>query len=51
MFNHPTFEKLSEYYALSLLPGERVYDARNDSSYSGLNVSSLKLAAAKNSGL
>lgn len=51
LFDHPTFEKLSEYYALSLLPGERVYDARNDSSYSGLNVSSLKLAGAKSSGL
>ena len=32
-------------------PGERVYDARNDSSYSGLNVSVLGLAAACESGL
>jgi heparinase II/III-like protein len=51
LFDHPTFRKLAEYYALSLLPGERVFDARNDSSYSGLNVSVLKLAIAKNSGL
>ena len=51
LFDHPTFDKLSHFYALSLLPGERVFDARNDSSYSGLNVSLLKLAEAKNSGL
>lgn len=51
LFSHPTFDKLPEFYALSLLPGEPVFDARNDSSYSGLNVSVLKLADAKNSGL
>ena len=48
---HPTFRKLADFYALSLLPGERVYDARNDSGYSGMNVSLLKLAGALNSGL
>ena len=51
LFEHPTFEKLPEYYALSLLPGERAYDARNDSSYRGLNVSVLGVAAACESGL
>ena len=51
LFAHPTFQKLGDYYALSLLPGERVYDARNDSSYSGLDVSVLKLAEACDSGL
>jgi hypothetical protein len=51
LFDHPVFGKLGEYYALSLLPGERVFDARNDSSYSGSNVTLLKLAAARNSGL
>jgi hypothetical protein len=30
-FAHPTFQRLPEYYALSLLPGEGVFDARNDS--------------------
>jgi len=51
LFSHPTFQRLQEYYALSLLPGERAFDARNDSSYTGLNVSSLGLAAALRSGL
>ncbi len=51
LFAHPTFRRLEEYYALSLLPGEGVFDARNDSSYSGLNVSALGLAAALRSGL
>ncbi|MHB8901156.1 MAG: heparinase II/III domain-containing protein [Thermoguttaceae bacterium] len=51
LFAHPTFGRLAEYYALSLLPGEKVFDARNDSSYSGLDVSALGLAAGMKSGL
>ena len=51
LFYHPTFQKLPQFYALSLLPGEKVFDARNDSSYSGLNVSALGLASALKSGL
>ena len=51
LLQHPTFRKLPEFYALSLLPGEHVFDARNDSSYSGLNVSALGLASARNCGL
>ncbi|MBN2292487.1 MAG: heparinase II/III family protein [Pirellulales bacterium] len=51
LFDHPTFRKLGDYYALSMLPGERVYDARNDSSYRGSNVTVLKLAAACHNGL
>jgi hypothetical protein len=51
LFSHPIFDRLPEYYALSLLPGERVFDARNDSSYTGMNVSALGLAAARKSGL
>jgi hypothetical protein len=51
LFGHPTFGRLSEFYALSLLPGERVYDARNDSPYAGLGGVLLKLADARRSGL
>ncbi len=51
LFDHPTFRRLPEFYALSLLPGENVYDARNDSGYRGMNVSFLKLAEACHSGL
>lgn len=51
LFDHPTFRKLPEFYAMSLLPGERVYDARNDSSYGGLNATLLKLADACHNGL
>lgn len=51
LFSHPTFARLAEFYALSLLPGERVYDARNDSSYAGLSGILLKLAEARGSGL
>ncbi len=51
LFRHPTFRKLPEFYALSLLPGESVYDARNDSPYAGMNISLLKLAEALDSGL
>ena len=47
LFRHPTFGKLPEFYALSLLPGERVYDARNDSNYAGMNGLLLKLAEAR----
>ncbi len=51
LFRHPTFDRLADYYALSLLPGERVYDALNDSSYDGLGVMLLKLAGGRRSGL
>jgi len=51
LFDHPTFRRLPEFYAMSLLPGERVYDARNDSPYAGLTAILLKLAEVNNSGL
>jgi hypothetical protein len=51
LFDHPTFGRLATFYALSLLPGESVYDARNDSGYTGLNAVLLKLAEARQSGL
>jgi len=51
LYLHPTFRKLPQFYALSLLPGERVYDARNDSSYAGLGAMLLRLGAACHNGL
>ncbi len=48
---HPVFGRLDEFLALSLLPGESVYDARNDSNYRGLGVYLLGLAQAENGGL
>ena len=50
-YDHPLFGKLPEYYALSLLPGEGVCDARNDSTYTGLRISTLKLAEGTGNGL
>ncbi len=51
LFALPVFRKLPEFYALSLLPGERVYDARNDSAYAGLGGMLLKLAEGCDHGL
>lgn len=43
-FTHPTLKRLPEFYALSLLPGEKVYDARNNSNYGGIRAQVLGLA-------
>ncbi|MFI4912042.1 MAG: heparinase II/III family protein [Sedimentisphaeraceae bacterium JB056] len=43
-FRHPVLEKLPQFYALSLLPGENVYEARNDSNYGGIRAQMLALA-------
>ncbi len=51
LFAHPTFRRFPVFYALSLLPGERVYDARNDSNYAGARISLLKLAEVLDNGL
>lgn len=51
LYAHPTFRKLPEFLAMSLLPGERVYDGRNDSGYDGMNGVVLNLADACQSGL
>lgn len=51
LYAHPTFRKLPEFLAMSLLPGQRVYDARNDSNYEGMNGVVLNLADACQSGL
>lgn len=51
LYRHPLFGRLRTYYALSLLPGERVYDARNNSNYRGLGAMLLALAGELNDGL
>lgn len=51
LFQQPLFSHYSTYLTLSLLPGERVYDARNDSNYSGLGGMLLGLAKNLDSGL
>lgn len=51
LFAHPALGRLAQFYALSLLPGENVYDARNDSHYAPLGGMLLKLAEARQCGL
>ncbi|MBT5607883.1 MAG: hypothetical protein HN742_13050 [Lentisphaerae bacterium] len=51
LYRHPVFAQLGSFYALSILPGERACDARNDSNYVGLSGVPLALAKALNSGL
>lgn len=52
LFDNPRLCRVAHFYAMSLLPGERVYDARNDSGYVGLGRPPLlRLAAAANDGL
>ncbi len=49
---HPHLQKLTDFYLQSLLPGERVLDARNDANYAGLaNPLVLRLAGAQDNGL
>lgn len=36
LLEHPRLARVLEFYAQSLLPGEAVFDARNDASYDGL---------------
>jgi hypothetical protein len=33
LFRHPNLKRVPEFFAMSLLPGERVFDARNDAYY------------------
>ena len=43
---------MPHFFAMSLLPGERVFEARNDADYSGFDdPTQLRLAAAYESGL
>ena len=52
LFDHFHLRKVSHFLALSLLPGERAYDARNDSHYRGLHDPFLlRLADAHQDGL
>jgi len=52
LFDHPNLRQVPTFYALSLLPGEDVFDARNDADYGGLgDPAMLRLAAAHQSGL
>lgn len=51
LYRHPLFGRLRTYYAMSLVPGERVYDARNNSSYRGLGAMLLALAGELDDGL
>lgn len=52
LFDNPHLRKTPHFYALSLLPGESVFDARNDANYSGLRFPlMLRLADAYPMGL
>ncbi|NSW54911.1 MAG: heparinase II/III family protein [Armatimonadetes bacterium] len=52
LFPHPKLKRVSHYLAMSLLPGERVFDARNDANYAGLSDPViLRLAGAHDDGL
>lgn len=52
LFAHPHLLRAPHFYAMSLLPGERVLDARNDAGYGGLsNPLVLHLAELQESGL
>jgi hypothetical protein len=51
LYKHPVFRRLGTFYAMSLLPGERACDARNDSNYVGLSGVPLALAKALDNGL
>lgn len=52
LLDHPHLRRLPHFLAQSLLPGELVFDARNDSSYAGFaEPALLRLAAAHDSGL
>ena len=51
LFEHPTLKKLVNWYAMSVLPGERNTDARNDSSYDNPGAILLKLASEHKNGV
>ena len=51
LFENPGFEKVIDFYALSILPGETVLDARNDSPYENPGEILLKLAEKYNNGV
>ena len=52
LFDHPRLRLAPRFFAMSLLPGDRVFDARNDASYAGLGDPwMLRLAGAWDDGL
>ncbi len=51
LFNHPRLKEIPRFYALSLLPGENVYDARNNSDYGGIRAQMLAAAKFNDDGL
>ncbi len=48
---HPRLRRVPRFFAASLLPGERVYDALNDSSYQGIGTPTLLRLAGEGDGL
>lgn len=49
---HPHLREAPRFYAMSLLPGETVFDARNDANYQGLtDPTMLRIAGAHDDGL
>lgn len=52
LFASPRLRQVPQFFAQSLLPGEGVFDARNDANYAGLSDPfMLRLATAHHSGL
>lgn len=51
LLTNPRLKRVSHFFAQSLLPGEGVYDARNDSSYAGIGGPQLLRLAAEGDGL
>ncbi|MCE5239223.1 heparinase II/III-family protein [bacterium] len=52
LLQRPHVKQIPDFYALSLLPGERVFEARNDANYSSLDdPTMIRLATALDSGV
>lgn len=52
LFAHPHLRRVPHFYAMSLLPGERVFDARNNANYAGFgDPTMLRLAGMHDNGL
>ena len=52
LIEHPRLRLVPSFFALSELPGERIFDARNDANYTGLNDPwMLRMAGALDHGL
>lgn len=51
LFKNPRMAKVSRFYAMSMIPGTDLMDARNDSTYVTPDLTSLILAAANKDGV